>query len=157
MLYDKRYRHHNPGEGGGHGHEHTQTRAVINRLSRAIGHLESVRRMVEDGRDCSEVLVQIAAVKSAVNNVGKVILKDKWGSTSEAVIEDYATVWPPLPVRLSKLDYLFGDNEYKYAFTTVAIPAENFVGNADLSNITKITLAFDGPAHLRMDNIGLAP
>ena len=32
--------------------------------------------MVENGRDCSEVLVQIAAVKSAINNVGKVILKD---------------------------------------------------------------------------------
>ena len=37
----------------GHGHVHTQTKAVINRLSRAIGHLESVKRMVEDGRDCS--------------------------------------------------------------------------------------------------------
>ena len=49
---------------------------MVNRLARIIGHLESIKRMVEDGRDCSEVLVQIAAVKSAVNNVGKVILKD---------------------------------------------------------------------------------
>ena len=49
---------------------------MVNRLSRIIGHLESIRRMVENGRDCSEVLVQIAAVKSAVNNVGKVILQD---------------------------------------------------------------------------------
>ena len=32
--------------------------------------------MVEDGRDCSEVLIQLAAVKSAINGVGKVILKD---------------------------------------------------------------------------------
>ncbi|SDI06185.1 Metal-sensitive transcriptional repressor [Proteiniclasticum ruminis] len=32
--------------------------------------------MVQDGRDCSEILIQIAAVKSAVNNIGKVILKD---------------------------------------------------------------------------------
>jgi DNA-binding FrmR family transcriptional regulator len=32
--------------------------------------------MVEDGRDCSEVLIQIAAVKSAVNNIGKIILQD---------------------------------------------------------------------------------
>ena len=59
-----------------HGHTHTQTKAVINRLSRAIGHLESVKRMVEDGRDCSEVLVQLAAVRSALNNTAKVILKD---------------------------------------------------------------------------------
>jgi DNA-binding FrmR family transcriptional regulator len=59
-----------------HSHTHTQTKAVINRLSRAIGHLESVKRMVEDGRDCSEVLIQLAAVKAALTNTGKVILKD---------------------------------------------------------------------------------
>lgn len=60
----------------GHGHTHTNTKAVLNRLSRAIGHLESIKRMVEDGRDCSEVLIQLSAVKSAINNTGKVILKD---------------------------------------------------------------------------------
>ena len=59
-----------------HGHTHTQTKAVINRLSRAIGHLESVKRMVESGRDCTEVLVQLAAVRSALNSTAKVILKD---------------------------------------------------------------------------------
>ena len=59
-----------------HGHTHTQTKAVLNRLSRAIGHLESVKRMVEDGRDCTEVLVQLAAVRSALNNTAKIILKD---------------------------------------------------------------------------------
>jgi DNA-binding FrmR family transcriptional regulator len=59
-----------------HNHEHKNTKAVINRLSRAIGHLESVKKMVEDGSDCSEVLIQIAAVKSAVNNIGKLILQD---------------------------------------------------------------------------------
>lgn len=69
---------HDLGEGHGHGHthSHTHTKAVINRLSRAIGHLESVKRMVEEGRECSEVLIQLAAVKSALNNTGKVILKD---------------------------------------------------------------------------------
>ena len=59
-----------------HPHVHENTKAVLNRLSRAIGHLQSVRKMVEDGRDCSEVLIQIAAVRSAINNVGKVILQD---------------------------------------------------------------------------------
>ena len=66
---------HSHGEHGHH-HSHAQTKAVLNRLSRAIGHLESVRKMVEDGRDCSEVLVQLAAVRSALNNTAKVILKD---------------------------------------------------------------------------------
>jgi len=57
-------------------HHHEDTKAIINRLSRAIGHLEHVKSMVEEERDCSEVLIQIAAVKSAVNNIGKLILKD---------------------------------------------------------------------------------
>ncbi len=59
-----------------HTHTHENTKAVLNRLSRAIGHLESVKRMVEDGRDCSEVLIQLSAVKSAINNTGKIILQD---------------------------------------------------------------------------------
>ena len=66
---------HSHGEHGHH-HSHAQTKAVLNRLSRAIGHLESIKRMVEDGRDCSEVLIQLSAVKSAINNTGKIILQD---------------------------------------------------------------------------------
>ena len=41
-----------------------------------IGHLESVRTMVETGRDCTEVLIQLAAVRSALSSTAKVILKD---------------------------------------------------------------------------------
>ena len=51
-------------------------KAVLNRLSKAIGHLESIKKMVENGRDCSEVLIQLSAVRSAINNTGKVILQD---------------------------------------------------------------------------------
>ena len=54
----------------------TVTSTKINRLARAMGHLEKVKRMVEAGYDCSEVLVQLAAVRSALDNTGKVILKD---------------------------------------------------------------------------------
>lgn len=59
-----------------HTHSHKQTQAVLNRLSRIIGHLEAIRRMVEQGRDCSEVLIQLSAVRSAINSTGKVILQD---------------------------------------------------------------------------------
>ena len=59
-----------------HGHVHENQKAVANRLARAIGHLEKVKRMVEEGYDCSEVLVQLAAVRSAIDNTGKVILQD---------------------------------------------------------------------------------
>lgn len=60
----------------GHTHSHEHTQAVVNRLARAIGHLEAVKSMVEDGRDCSEVLVQLAAVRSALSATGRMILKD---------------------------------------------------------------------------------
>lgn len=67
---------HDHVHGHGHTHSHEHTKAVLNRLSRAIGHLQSVRNMVEEGRDCAEVLVQIAAVRSAIDNTGKLILQD---------------------------------------------------------------------------------
>lgn len=68
---------HGHGEGHhNHTHTHESTKAVLNRLSRAIGHLESIRKMVENGRDCSEVLIQLSAVRAAINNTGKVILQD---------------------------------------------------------------------------------
>ncbi len=59
-----------------HTHDPKEMKAIINRLAKAIGHLEAVKGMVESGRDCSEVLVQLAAVKSAINNTGKLILKE---------------------------------------------------------------------------------
>ena len=59
-----------------HSHVHENQKAVLNRLSRALGHLEKVKRMVEEGQDCSQVLTQLAAVCSALENTGKVILKD---------------------------------------------------------------------------------
>ncbi len=73
--------YHDHGENGEHiHHKHVHTpeenKAVLNRLSRAIGHLESIKKMVEDGRDCSEVLIQLSAVKSAINNTGKLVLKN---------------------------------------------------------------------------------
>ena len=64
------------GHDHGHTHSHEHTQAVSNRLARAIGHLEAVKHMVEDGRDCSEVLVQQAAVRSALSAAGRMILKD---------------------------------------------------------------------------------
>lgn len=59
-----------------HKHTHQNTKVVLDRLARASGHLDSVRRMVAEGRDCSEVLIQLSAVIAALNNTGKVILKD---------------------------------------------------------------------------------
>ncbi|AFA46848.1 copper homeostasis operon regulatory protein [Acetobacterium woodii DSM 1030] len=69
-------------------HHHTHSKAVLNRLSKAIGHLESVRKMVESGRDCSEVLIQLSAVKAAINNTGKIILQDHLEHCIVSVVKD---------------------------------------------------------------------
>lgn len=70
---------HSHDEEHDHKHSHEYTKVVLNRLSRASGHLESVKRMVEDGKDCSEILIQLSAVIAALNSTGKVILKDHIG------------------------------------------------------------------------------
>lgn len=44
--------------------------------------------MVENDEDCSDVLIQLAAVKSAINNTGKVILKDHLEHCIVHAVED---------------------------------------------------------------------
>jgi len=73
----------------GHTHSHEHTAAVSNRLGRAIGHLEAVRKMVEDGRDCSEVLIQLAAVRSALASTSRIILKDHMEHCIVDAIEEH--------------------------------------------------------------------
>ena len=67
---------------GTHGHIHRhihsdkEKKAVINRLSKAAGHIEAIKRMVENDEDCSQVLIQLAAVRAAINNTGNTVLKN---------------------------------------------------------------------------------
>lgn len=85
MEKTKQFHIHKPSDGAQHIHRHKEsehphthknTKIVLDRLSRAGGHLNAVKRMIEDGRDCSEVLIQLSAVIAALNSTGKVILKD---------------------------------------------------------------------------------
>ena len=59
-----------------HPHHHENTKYVQNRLARASGHLQHVRDMVNEGEDCSDVLMQLSAVIGALQSIAKVILKD---------------------------------------------------------------------------------
>lgn len=45
-------------------------------MSRAIGHFQSVKKMIEDGRDCSDILIQLSAVRAEIESLSKIILKD---------------------------------------------------------------------------------
>jgi DNA-binding FrmR family transcriptional regulator len=48
--------------------------AVLNRLRRAQGQLAGVIQMIESGRDCQEVVTQLAAVARAIDRAGFKIL-----------------------------------------------------------------------------------
>ncbi|MBR5991499.1 MAG: DUF111 family protein [Clostridia bacterium] len=56
-------------------HTDEEKKIIINRLSRISGHIESIKRMVEDNRDTDDILVQLAAVASSVSSVSRVIIK----------------------------------------------------------------------------------
>ncbi len=60
----------------GHYHDPKEKKRQINRLSRIIGHLEHVKRMLENDEDCAGVLIQLSAAKSALNGLGKQIIND---------------------------------------------------------------------------------
>ena len=59
-----------------HVHSEESLRKIINRLSRIEGHIRGVKTMVSESRPCPEVLVQIAAVRGAVDRVARLILDE---------------------------------------------------------------------------------
>lgn len=78
-LHDHNHTHecnHSHTHDHGHTHDPEHIKSIINRLSRSIGHLQSVKKMVENGQDCSDVLIQLSAVKGELNSTGKLILKE---------------------------------------------------------------------------------
>lgn len=52
----------------------TELTPVVNRLKRAQGQLAAVTRMMEEGRDCTDVVTQLAAVSKALDRAGFVII-----------------------------------------------------------------------------------
>ena len=71
-----------------HEHPHAHTQQVLHRISRAAGHLSAIGRMVEEGRDCPDVLIQLAAVRSAINSIGRLIVNDHMSHCVTEAIEE---------------------------------------------------------------------
>ncbi|AWI27443.1 metal-sensitive transcriptional regulator [Streptomyces tirandamycinicus] len=51
-----------------------ELKAVLNRLRRAQGQISGVIRMIEEGRDCEEVVTQLAAASRALDRAGFAII-----------------------------------------------------------------------------------
>jgi len=76
---------------------HTKSKEVVTRLAKAEGHIRGIIKMVEEDRDCPAILLQIMAVKSALDKVSQIVLEDhietcvskaiKEGRGEEAVLE----------------------------------------------------------------------
>jgi len=55
---------------------HKRRKEVLDRLSRIEGHVRGLRKMVEDDKTCPEMLIQVAAVRAALNKVSQIVLED---------------------------------------------------------------------------------
>ncbi len=81
--HDHCHHHHHA-----HVHDPKEKKRQINRLSRVIGHLEYVKKMLENDEDCSEVLMQLAASRSALNGLGKEIINEHMAHCITHAIEE---------------------------------------------------------------------
>ncbi|KAB3537727.1 metal-sensitive transcriptional regulator [Alkaliphilus pronyensis] len=62
---------------------------IINRLKTIKGHIHGIEKMIEDGKECHEILIQINAIKSSVEKVGLLIIED---NAKECLIKDNLSV-----------------------------------------------------------------
>ena len=63
--------------------------ALIKRLKRIEGQVKGIQKMVEEERYCVDILVQISAIRSAINKVGSIILENHIkGCVTESIKHD---------------------------------------------------------------------
>lgn len=63
-------------------------RQLINRLNRIEGQVKGIKKMIEEGQNCAEILMQVAAVKAAINKVGTMVFQTHFRSCLEAAVEE---------------------------------------------------------------------
>lgn len=76
---DHNHTDHTPGTGESpHPHVHSQEslRRIVNRLSRIEGHVRGIKTMVQQSSPCPDVLLQIAAVRGALDRVARIVLDE---------------------------------------------------------------------------------
>lgn len=71
-----------------HYHDPEEKKRQLNRISRAIGHLNHVKGMIENDEDCADVLTQLSAVNSALRGLGKAIINEHMAHCITHAIED---------------------------------------------------------------------
>ncbi|MEN9205575.1 MAG: metal-sensitive transcriptional regulator [Thermostichales cyanobacterium SZTDM-1c_bins_54] len=59
-----------------HFHDPLSQQKLLNRLARIEGHVRGIKAMISEGTSCPDVLLQIAAVRGALEKVARLILED---------------------------------------------------------------------------------
>ncbi len=59
-----------------HVHSEESLRRIVNRLSRIEGHIRGIKTMVQQNSPCPDVLLQIAAVRGALDKVARIVLDE---------------------------------------------------------------------------------
>jgi len=71
-----------------HYHDPSQKKKQLNRLARIEGHMHYVEKQIENDEDCAEVIMQLAAIKSALNGLGKEIINEHISHCIVHALED---------------------------------------------------------------------
>ncbi|MBQ2041639.1 MAG: metal-sensing transcriptional repressor [Firmicutes bacterium] len=73
-----------------HSHTHSpeEKKRQLNRLAKAIGHLQHVKGMIERDEDCADVIMQLSAVNAALKNLGKEIINEHMTHCIVHALED---------------------------------------------------------------------
>lgn len=71
-----------------HHHSEAEKKRQLNRISRIIGHLQYVKRMIEEDEDCADVLMQLSASRSALSGLGKEIINEHISHCITHAVED---------------------------------------------------------------------
>jgi DNA-binding FrmR family transcriptional regulator len=67
---------------------HGERDDIIKRLAKIEGHIRGIRRMVEENKGCPEILLQVAAVRAAVDKVGRIVLEDHMRTCVAQAVKD---------------------------------------------------------------------
>jgi len=68
-----------------------ERQSLLNRLKRIEGQVRGISKMISEEQDCAEILMQIAAVKAAVNKVGTLVFQTHFRHCLETALQEGKT------------------------------------------------------------------
>lgn len=66
----------------------TDNKGIINRLKRAEGQLRGIQKMIEDDKECIDIVTQLTAVRSSINRTMGIVISNKINQIIENPVED---------------------------------------------------------------------